>query len=89
VAGVLGDVFEKTEKILTASGAKVYLKDRRMRHLAAMNFPQHVDTTQVGIFFTVIGESRVRLEVASMSPRLVDEVAELLFPELGSQETAA
>lgn len=78
----LDECFEKTQKILTTAGAVVYLKDKEKKYLAAMNFTGHVDTTEVGIFFTKIEDRQTRVEVASMSPGLVDEVAAILFSGL-------
>ena len=76
----LAESFQKTEKILKGMGATVYLKDEK--YMAAMNFQGHVDTTEVGIFFTKIEERLTRVEVASMSPELVQQVADILFAGL-------
>ncbi len=81
--------FEKVEKILTDSGAQVYLKDRDKVYLAAMGFVGHVDTTQVGVFFEPGTERATRIEVASMSPSLVDRVSALLAEKLGEQVSRA
>ena len=78
----LDESFSKIDKILESMGAAVYLKDKDKGYLAAMNFKGHVDTTQVGIFFTMIEERLTRVEVASMSPDLVSEVSSVLFAEL-------
>ena len=78
----LGETFQKTEKILKGMGATVYLKDRDKKYMAAMNFQGHVDTTEAGIFFTKIEERLTRVEVASMSPDLVQQVADILFAGL-------
>lgn len=78
----LQECFDRTEKILNNMSAVIYPKDKDKRYLVAMNFKGHVDTTQVGIFFTKIEDQLTQVEVASMSPSLVDEVAALLFPEL-------
>jgi len=77
--------FETIEKILTDSGARVYLKARDKAYLAAMNFTGHVDTTQVGVFFEPRSEHATRIEVASLSPSLVDQVAQLLIAKLEQQ----
>ena len=77
-----GESFQKTEKILKGMGATVYLKDKDEKYMAAMNFQGHVDTTEVGIFFTKIEERLTRVEVASMSPELVQQVADILFAGL-------
>ena len=78
----LQECFDRTEKILNNRSAVIYPKDKNKRYLVAMNFKGHVDTTQVGIFFTKIEDQLTQVEVASMSPSLVDEVAAFLFPEL-------
>src|SRR5512135_3590699 len=74
--------FAKVLDILTADKAKVYLKDKQKRYIAAMGFLGHVDTTEAGIFFTPQGEQATQVEVASMSPRLVESVSDLLFKQL-------
>ena len=57
---------------------QVYLKDPAKRYLAAMNFPGHVDTTEVGIFLTPQENNATKVEIASMSPGLVDQVTRFL-----------
>jgi len=74
--------FERVEAVLKESGAQVYLKDRDKAYLAAMGFTGHVDTTQVGVFFEPGPQDTTRIEVASLSPSLVDQVAELLINKL-------
>jgi hypothetical protein len=74
--------FEKVQQILKESGAQIYLKDPVKRTLAAMRFSGHVDTTQAGIFLTPQENGQTKIEVASMSPSLVDQVARLLFEAL-------
>ena len=78
----LDKCFKKTETLLVASKAVVYLKDKDKKYLAAMNFQGHVDTTQVGIFFTKSGDDLTKVEVSSLSPQLVRQVSEFLFPKL-------
>lgn len=78
----LDQCFLKAEKILEGRGALVYLKDRDKKYLAAMNFKGYVDTTEVGIFFTKIKDSLTQVEVTSLSPRLADEVANIVFSGL-------
>ncbi len=82
IAHSLDECFTRTEKIFKDLGATVYPKDKDKKYMAAMNFKGHVNTTQVGIFFTKKGENLTHVEVASMSPALVDEVSLLLFEEL-------
>lgn len=78
----LDQCFLKVEKILEEKGALVYLRDRDKKYLAAMNFKGYVDTTEVGIFFTKVNDGSTQVEVASMSPRLADEVANIVFAGL-------
>ncbi len=81
--------FEKVEEILSDSGAQVYLKDRDKAYLAAMGFTGHVDTTQVGVFFEPGTQHATRIEVASLSPSLVDRVVGLLVEKLEGQVSRA
>ena len=81
VALSLDESFTRTVKLLQEEGANVYLKSEDKRYVAAMNFKGHVDTTQAGIFFTKIEDHITLVEVASMSPRLVNEIAFFLFPK--------
>lgn len=82
IALPLDDCFDRTQKIFESIGAVVYPIDENKRYLAAMNFKGHVNTTQVGIFFSKKEDRLTHVEVASMSPSLADEVAQLLFEEL-------
>jgi hypothetical protein len=82
IALPLESAFKNTEVILISEKADVYLKDKDMNYMAAMNFKGHVNTTQVGIFFTSLSANTTKVEVASMSPQLVDQVAGFLFPGL-------
>jgi len=82
IALSLDNCFTRTEKIFKDLGATVYPIDKDKKYLAAMNFKGHVNTTQVGIFFTKKNERLTHVEVASMSPALCDEIATLLFEEL-------
>ncbi len=76
------EAFVTAQKALRDSGAKVYLKDRRQRYLAAMNFAGHVDTTQAGVFFDPMPDGNTQVEVASLSRILTQKVAGLVFPAL-------
>jgi predicted oxidoreductase (fatty acid repression mutant protein) len=78
----LDECFDKVESAIKAAGAMVYLVDKEKKHLAAMKFKNHVDTTEVGIFFTKVDERRTIVEVSSMSPGLKEEVAEVVTAAL-------
>ena len=81
--------FERIGAILKESGAQVYLKDPDKAYLAAMGFTGSVDTTQVGIFFEPRTQDATRIEVASLSPSLVDRVTGLLVKKLEGQVSLA
>lgn len=83
----LDKCFVEAEKLITATGAQVYLKDEQKGFLAAMNFKGHVDTTQAGIFFTRLEDAKTKVEIASMSPKLVDDVSEIIFTGLKEFKT--
>ena len=85
----LAECFSRTEKILGARKAKVYLRDKDKRYLAAMNFSGYVDTTQVGVFFEKQENGDTRIEVASMNTLLTEEVARFLFEELNKPLSAS
>lgn len=76
------ECFSKVEKLIKAMDAEVYLKSKELDYLAAMKFKGHVDTTEVGVFFTAGDPGKTRVEVASMSPRLMDQVSEMIFEAL-------
>ncbi len=78
----INDSFERVEKILRYNDVDIYLNRMDKGYMAAMNFKGHVDTTQAGIFFTKIDESKTKIEIASMSPSLVLEVSEMIFDGL-------
>lgn len=75
--------FEKTQALIEdVFEARVPLKDKDKKHMAAMNFKGAVDTTQVGIFFTAVESGSTKVEVASMNPGLAAKVAEAIFAGL-------
>jgi hypothetical protein len=78
----LDQCFLKVEKILEGKGVLVYLKDKDKKYLAAMNFKGHVDTTEAGVFFTKVEDSLTQVEVSSLSPRLADDAADIVFSGL-------
>lgn len=78
--------FSLTEEILDSVDANVYLKSPDKAYLAAMNFERAVDTTQAGVFFTRLDAQHTKIEVSSMSPRLAEEVAEIIFSGLRKGE---
>lgn len=74
--------FREVERIIVYYRGSVYLKDEKKRYLAAMGFKGFVDTTEVGIFFTSLDSGHTKVEVASMSPRLMRRVAGYVFAGL-------
>lgn len=78
VSGSGDAVYEQIKEALEKAGAQIYLQPKDRAYLAAMRFKGHVDTTQVGIFFTSLSAQKTKVEVASMSPRLADEVAAMI-----------
>lgn len=89
VAMTLSACFEKCRRVIEAMKAQIYLKDPKEGYLAAMKFEGHVDTTQVGIFLTVVDADSTKVEVSSLSPGLASFVAQVLFPELGKKDVPA
>jgi hypothetical protein len=83
VSGSRDAVYDQIKKTVQAVGAKVYLEPKDRAYLAAMRFKGHVDTTEVGIFLTALGDQKTKVEVASMSPRLANEVAALISQDPG------
>lgn len=76
------DCFAKVEGLMSGIDAQVYLKDPGKRYMAVMGIKGHVDTTQAGIFFTGLSEGNTRVEISSISPRLVDDVSDIVFDGL-------
>lgn len=78
----LDEAFSRAELAITKSGAEVYLKDEARGYMAAQKFFGHVDTTQAGIFFTQLSDGTTKVEVSSLSPYLVEDVAAMVFDAL-------
>ena len=71
--------FQDVVRLLEDQKVNVYLKDKEKNYLAAMGFAGHVDTTQVGVFFTPEAEGKnTKIEISSLSPTLVRDVDGLL-----------
>lgn len=81
------EAFLRAEQAIVKSGAEVYLKDESRGYLAAMKFFGHVDTTQAGVFFTQLSDGTTKVEVASLSPYLVEDVSAMVFDALKGPAT--
>lgn len=68
-------------KLQKGKNFDVFLKDRRKNVIVVMGVPDHVNTTEVGIFFTPV-DGGTRVEVTSLSTGAKVKVAEMIFGEL-------
>lgn len=78
----LNECFQEVERAIVFYGGEVYLRDGKKRYMAAMGFKGSVDTTEVGIFFTALDNNHTKVEIASMSPKLMKKVAGFVFAGL-------
>ncbi len=59
----------------------VFLKDRKKNVIVVMGVPDHVNTTEVGIFFTPV-DGGTQVEVTSLSTGAKVKTSEMIFNEL-------
>lgn len=59
----------------------VFLKDRKKNVIVVMGVPDHVNTTEVGVFFTPV-EGGTMVEVTSLSTGAKVKTSEMIFNEL-------
>ena len=60
----------------------VFLQDRIKSHMVVMGIKGNVNTTEVGIFFSQISETKTKIEITSLSSNAKQKVADALFEEL-------
>lgn len=70
---------------IDANQMELYFKNRKKKHIVVMMVPGCQDTTTVGIFFDSLKDNKVKIDVASLSPKAQRVASELIFKEL-SQE---
>lgn len=63
----------------------IFQHDRIKGIIVVMGIPGNVDTTEVGIFLTVLDANNVKVEVISKSTSAKKKVAKVVFDELGSR----
>lgn len=77
------ECFKAVAEISAANEYNVFLKDGLRGVIVLMNVPKAVETTEVGVFFTVLDRQKgVKVEVSSRSSPAKRTVAVLLFAEL-------
>ncbi|HQO58347.1 MAG TPA: hypothetical protein PLT76_06455 [Candidatus Omnitrophota bacterium] len=60
----------------------LFLENRREHFFVVMGVPGSVNTTEVGVFFSVVREDRVRVEISSLSSYAKARVAHVVFSYL-------
>lgn len=63
----------------------IFQHDRIKGVIVVMGVPGNVDTTEVGLFLTVLSSNSVKIEVTSKSTSAKKKVAEVVFKELASR----
>ena len=70
-----------TQHLVKSKTLEVFSKDRRRNFIVVMGIPDHVNTTEAGIFFTAV-DGGTLVEVTSMSTGAKLKVSEMIFAEL-------
>ncbi len=70
------------KKSLKRKNFDIFIKDRLRQRVVVMNVPGAVNTTEVGIFFTVVEGKGTEIEVTSLSTSAKVKVSDMLFTEL-------
>lgn len=63
----------------------IFINDPKKQFLVVLGVPGSVDTTEVGIFFTQIGERHTKVEVTSLATNAKVHVAEVVFKKLAEE----
>lgn len=85
-ACTLPSCFNAVTNIAIQNKYNIFTKDEARGLIVLMGIPGAVDTTEVGVFFTVLEkESGVKVEISSRSSPAKRTVAVLLFAELAQK----
>lgn len=74
--------FDEIINILEENEARVFIKDRDRYVIVAMDIKDCISTTEVGIFFVEEAPNKIKIEVASLSPKAKRITSEILFSAL-------
>ena len=77
--------FDQVLKIATEEKYTVFIQDRVHGRVVVMGVRGNLNTTEVGIFFDELDESRVKIDVTSLSTTAKIKVAEALFTALSKE----
>ncbi|MFA5088967.1 MAG: hypothetical protein WC552_08060 [Candidatus Omnitrophota bacterium] len=59
-----------------------FIKNKAKGLIVVIGIPGSIETTEVGIFFSVVDENAVKVEVSSLSTPAKQKAADLIFTEL-------
>lgn len=68
--------------ILKELNADIFLHSERKQRIVAMGFEGFNNTTEAGIFFTQVTPSSTKIEISSLSPKLLEYVSAKVFSAL-------
>jgi len=75
-----GEAFQKVLDIAKDNDYTIFIKDKRRNLIVLMGIPNSINTTEVGIFFSPLGNHQTRLEITSLSSNAKRAVSQVLFP---------
>ena len=73
---------EKVSAKQTGDFFEVFMKDRKSGYLVVMGIDGSVDTTEVGIFFSLYSPGVIKIEISSLSSNAKRHVAQDIFGQL-------
>lgn len=83
-------ILRKCADVIEKQKARVIYTNKKKNYLVADRFTrifeQTLDSTEIGIFLTVLDNGNVKTEVISNNSRLAKFFSEILFPELKTIE---
>ena len=60
----------------------IFINERLKRRMVVMDIPGNVNTTEVGIFFSELKKSQVKIDISSLSSTAKEKVAKVIFEGL-------
>ena len=76
------ECYKEVSKIIELEELEIFIKERVKKYIVIIGIKGSVNTTEVGVFFTVLNEHETKIEISSLSTNAKVKVADIFFLQL-------
>ena len=77
--------YDAVLKIAKETKYVIFINDRLQERIVVVGIPGNVDTTEVGIFFSEVKKSQVKVDISSLSSTAKEKAAQVIFEGLDTK----